>query len=126
MALHDALPILGGHNSEVSSGTRSVLIESACFNPTSIRKTSRKLGLQTDASYRYERGVDPNLARKAADRAATLIAELAGGEVVDACTDVYPSPGGPAELTLRTERVSRLLVTDLDQDYLIRTLRALD
>ena len=118
--------VMGGHNSEVSSGTRSVLIESACFNPTSIRKTSRKLGLQTDASYRYERGVDPNLARKAADRAATLIAELAGGEVVDACTDVYPFPVGPAELTLRTERVNRLLGTDLDPDYMIRTLRALD
>src|SRR5690625_7013862 len=105
MALHDALPILGGHNSEVSSGTRSVLIESACFNPTSIGKTSRKPGLQTDASYRYERGVDPNLARKAADRAATLIAELAGGEVVDACTDVYHFTVGPAELTLRNVRV---------------------
>src|SRR5690625_4716672 len=118
--------VMGGHNSEVSSGTRSVLIESACFNPTSIRKTSRKLGLQTDASYRYERGVDPNLARKAADPAAPLIADIAVATGAAASADHPPPPVGAAHRSLLAARQDRLLRTNLGTDYVNRTPATLD
>ena len=70
--------VMGGENSEVTSATRNILIESAYFNPSSIRNTSKALHLSTDASYRFERGTDPNGTVYAAERAAQLITELSG------------------------------------------------
>ncbi len=79
--------IMGGENSEIRETTRNVLIESAYFNPTSIRRTAKQLGLSSDASYRFERGADFNILEFAAERAAQMIAELAGGEIVEGVLD---------------------------------------
>ncbi|MEX0685628.1 MAG: phenylalanine--tRNA ligase subunit beta [Balneolales bacterium] len=108
--------IMGGQNSEINSNTQHVLIESACFEPVSTRKTSKKLGLQTDSSYRFERGVDPNMAAKAAKRCANMIAEVSGGISEQAITDLYPDPEAPAELTLRMRRLNMILGTTIAQE----------
>jgi len=101
--------VMGGENSEVTASTKNILIESAYFNPTSIRKTSKFLGLSTDASYRFERGTDPSNTLYAAERAAQLMAELSGGEVVNGCIDVYPYPISAKEITLRFHQIKRVL-----------------
>ena len=82
--------VMGGENSEITTSTKNILIESAYFNPSSIRKTSKALGLSTDASYRFERGTDPNITKFAAERCAQLIAEIAGGKIAKGIIDVYP------------------------------------
>jgi len=101
--------IMGGMDSEISDGTRRVLLESAYFLPQSIRRTSKTLGLMTEASYRFERGADIELLPRALDRSAQLIAELAGGRVATGTIDVYPSPIPRREVTLRPNRARRLL-----------------
>ncbi len=101
--------VMGGENSEISNETADILIESAYFNPSSIRKTSKVLGLSTEASYRFERGCDPNNALYAAERTSQLISELAGGEVTDGSIDVYPRKIKEREVRLRFERVNKLL-----------------
>lgn len=100
--------VMGGQNSEVTDSTTNVLIESAWFSPASIRRTARKLGLQTDASYRFERGVDPEGTLRAARRAAGLMVELAGGRVA-ATVDVYPKPYSEKVVELRPSRVESIL-----------------
>jgi len=85
------------------------LIESAYFNPSSIRKTSKALGLSTDSSYRFERGTDPNITKFAAERAAQLVSELADGKVAKGLIDVYPKVILPKEIELRFSRTSRIL-----------------
>lgn len=104
--------VMGGVDSEVSDDTKNVLIESAYFDPASIRKTAKEQMLQSDASYRFERGVDPQLQRIAAERCARLLAEVAGGTVEDTCTDEHPVKTEETELTLRKSYVNRLLGTD--------------
>ncbi len=89
--------VMGGQNSEVSDDTTDILLESAYFNPVTIRRTSKRLGLHTESSHRFERGADVDMVPLALDRAAALIAELAGGEVAQKQVDVYP-----AELVKRT------------------------
>ena len=84
--------IMGGVNSEVSSNTSNVLIESALFHPANIRNTSKKLGLQSESSYRFERGVDPEGVVRASDRALQLILKLCSGGVAKGIIDQYPSP----------------------------------
>ncbi len=101
--------VMGGENSEVTSSTKNILIESAYFNPTSIRKTSKYLGLTSDAAYRFERGTDPSITVYAAERAAQLMAELSGGEIVDGVIDVYPTKISEKEITLRFNQVERVL-----------------
>lgn len=101
--------VMGGENSEVTASTKNLLIESAYFNPSSIRNTSKALGLSTDASYRFERGTDPNGTIYAADRAARLITQFAGGEILGGVLDIYPAPIEPKEIRLRFERVERIL-----------------
>ncbi len=118
--------IMGGVDSEVSDQTEDVLIESAWFNPGSIRKTAKEQTLQTDASYRFERGVDPRLQRIAAERAAKLIAETAGGTIVDGCTDVHPVKTEEKEITLRKSYVNRLLGTELRVDEIKDILHGLE
>jgi len=116
--------IMGGMDSEISGDTRRVLLESACFQPQSIRRTSKMLGLMTEASYRFERGTDIELVPGALDRAAQLIAELAGGRVATGTVDVYPSPTARREVTLRPNRARRMLgcriSTGRMNDYLER------
>jgi len=118
--------VMGGVDSEVSDSTINVLIESAYFNPADIRKTAKEQVLQTDASYRFERGIDPQLQRIAAERAAQLMADIAGGKVVDTCTDVHPVKTEQKELTLRKSYVNRLLGTDFSTDKIKDILGGLE
>jgi len=101
--------VMGGANTEVSDRTRRVLLESAWFLPSSIRRTSRTLGLATDAAYRFERGADIEALVDASDRAAQLIAELAGGTVARGMVDAHPTPRARVRVPLRMARVSRVL-----------------
>ena len=117
--------VMGGENSEVSEATRDVLIESAYFDPTSIRKTAKALGLQTDASYRFERGVDPNGQLWAAARAARLIAEVAGGEVVPGAVDAHPTKHEPREVLLRPKRLAHVLGAEVPTKEIERLLEAI-
>ncbi|MEM9997988.1 MAG: phenylalanine--tRNA ligase subunit beta [Bacteroidota bacterium] len=114
--------IMGGQNSEVSDGTTNVLLESAYFDPVTIRRAAKGLGLQTNASYRFERGVDPNGVVRAAARAAALIAEVAGGEIVPGIVDAYPAPIAPRVLPLRPARVTQVLGVEIDTDEIVRLL----
>jgi phenylalanyl-tRNA synthetase beta chain len=108
--------VMGGENSEITSSTKNILIESAYFNPSSIRKTSKSLGLSTDASYRFERGTDPNITKFAAERAAQLISELADGKVAKGIIDVYPEVILPKEIKLRFSRTSKILGYDIPSE----------
>ncbi len=101
--------VMGGENSEVTPSTKNVLIESAYFNPSSIRKTAKRLGLSTDASYRFERGSDFNITQWAARRAAQLIQEVAGGEIYSGEIDAYPTPITLKTAKLRYSRISKIL-----------------
>src|SRR6185295_18531711 len=101
--------VMGGQNSEVSERTTRVLLESAYFDPGTTRRTSRALGLRTDAAYRFERGADIEGLVDANDRAAQLMAELAGGEVARGLVDVYPRRRKPVRVRLRMSRVERVL-----------------
>ncbi len=101
--------VMGGENSEVSDKTKNILIESAYFNPSSVRKTSRSLQLSTDASYRFERGTDPGNTVWAANRAAQLMAELGEGKILKGVIDNYPSKIDTKEVTIRYARIERIL-----------------
>lgn len=103
--------VMGGQNSEVSEKTKHVLLESAYFQPTSIRRTSKRLGLMTDSSKRFERGCDPNMVPIALDRAAMLIAELSGGEVVKGVVDVKTAEFKEKEIICRVSRINQVLGT---------------
>ncbi|MEX0845767.1 MAG: phenylalanine--tRNA ligase subunit beta [Balneolaceae bacterium] len=118
--------VMGGVDSEVSDDTTDILIESAYFDPGSIRRTAKEQTLQTDASYRFERGIDPNLQAKAAERAAQLIAEVAGGKVADETIDIHPTKTEAHELTLRKSYTNRLLGTDFDTDAISSILFGLE
>jgi len=117
--------VMGGAKTEVSSTTRHIFLESACFDPGSIRRTSKALGLTTEASYRFERSVDPELVPLALERACDLLAELANGEVVLGRIDLYPQPALARELTLRTERTNAILGTSLSQIEIAQCLKRL-
>ena len=101
--------VMGGANTEVGEATTRVLLESAYFQPVSIRRTSRALGLATDAAYRFERGADVEALATASARTAGLIAELAGGTVARGVVDAYPRRRRPVRLRLRMARVRRVL-----------------
>ncbi len=101
--------IMGGENSEITDSTTDVLIESAYFNPTSIRRSAKKFGLSTDASHRFERGTDIENVIFAVDRAAALMAEIAGGEVLSGIIDEYPLKQIPKTFSFRPERAGKLL-----------------
>jgi phenylalanyl-tRNA synthetase beta chain len=101
--------VMGGVDSEVSDDTRRIVLESANFDMKSIRRTARELKLRTDASVRFERGLDPNLARDAAARATRLILDLSPGATVSAFADVYPEPRMPRPLSLPFSEIERLL-----------------
>lgn len=101
--------VMGGLNSEINNDTTSVLIESAYFAPFSIRRTSRHLGLVTESSYRFERGVDPSRTADAADRAVRLLKQLTGGEVYRGRVDAYPNKIKPVRVSFRNKQVERVL-----------------
>ncbi len=117
--------IMGGADTEVSETTKHVFLESAHFEPGVIRRASKALGLSTEASYRFERFVDPELAPLALERACDLLAELADGEVVLGRVDLQPIPFMPRTLALRPARANAILGTALDDAILAGSLRRL-
>ncbi|HLF40186.1 MAG TPA: phenylalanine--tRNA ligase subunit beta, partial [Acidimicrobiia bacterium] len=108
--------IMGGGDSEVSESTTEILLESAYFTPDGILRSSKRLGLRTESSARFERGVDPNGVAIAADRAWELLREVASGQVAAGTLDSDPEPVEPRRIRLRTARVNTVLGTDLDTD----------
>lgn len=117
--------VMGGETTEVSDATVDILLESASFDTATTSRTSRALGLISEASSRFEKGVDPNSCVAALDRAAQLMADLAGGEVAPGVVDVYPRPRESRVLSLRVERLNAILGTWLDEAEVARILTAL-
>jgi phenylalanyl-tRNA synthetase beta chain len=118
--------VMGGANSEVNENTTRVLIESAHFDPSTVRKGAKKLGLSTDASRRFERGVDPNLTVRALDLAASLMIQIAGGKVSRGLIDIKKEEFKPKTINLRINRVNGLLGTHLGQGEIESLLTRLD
>lgn len=118
--------VMGGLNSEVTEKTTTVLIEAANFNAISVRKTSKALGLRSEASNRYEKGLDPNLIDLALERAAALMAELGEGQVVAGKLDCYPQKVLPNQFMMRPEKIRRLIGDDLTDEEIINILTSLE
>ncbi len=118
--------VMGGENSEITNSTRNVLIESAYFNPSSIRRTSKKLGIQSDASYRFERGVDIDNLIYSADRAAQLIADLSGGEIVGGYVDAYPLKMEKPMINLNLNKTEKIIGIHIPKDKILDILRRLN
>ncbi len=118
--------VMGGMNSEISLSTTRVLIESAYFGPASIRRTSKKLGLSTEASYRFERGADWDNTVPAIARTCSLIEQLAGGKIAGSLQDIYPRKKDPVRITLRQANTKALLGADLTSEFIESTLRRLN
>src|SRR5713101_2102001 len=117
--------VMGGGATEVTQATTTVLLESAYFNPGSVRRTSRALGLHTDAAYRFERGADIEGLREALDRAAQLMADLGGGTVAKGVVDVYPGPKPRPRIALRRSRIERLIGVCPSHEEVVRILQGL-
>jgi phenylalanyl-tRNA synthetase beta chain len=117
--------VMGGENSEVGPRTRNVLIESALFNPTNVRRTAKALGMATEASRRFERGIDPEGCPRAADRAARLMAELSGASIAPGRIDAYPWPVSPQRIRLRPAKVNGLLGMKLPEQEIRSSLERL-
>ncbi|MBT0653044.1 phenylalanine--tRNA ligase subunit beta [Geomobilimonas luticola] len=118
--------IMGGENSEIKDTTTNILLESAYFNPTAIRLTSKRLGLHTESSHRFERGADIAILTRALDRAAALIAELAGGTIARGLIDVHPEPVPQRTIAVRLDRVNRMLGIALTTDDVAAIFRNLE
>lgn len=118
--------VMGGKNSEISDATTSVFIESAYFNPSSIRRTAKQLGISSDAAYRFERGVDINMLPHAALRAAQMIIELAGGHIADDMLDIYPNVHEEKHITLRIEKAGAMLGKVIDAHTAKTCLESID
>lgn len=117
--------IMGGEETEISGATTDVLIESAYFDPSSVRRTARALNLHTEASYRFERGTDYEGVLRAQERAVALICELAGGAATEDAIDVYPRKLEPARVSLRPSRVRTLTGLHVETEEMRRILSAL-
>ncbi len=117
--------VMGGEDSGISPATRSVMLESAWFDPISIRRTAKSHGMHTEASHRFERGADIEMAPRALDRAAGLIAELAGGEVLKGIVDVYPAPKRREAILLRPSEILHILGAEVPGEEVERILRSL-
>jgi phenylalanyl-tRNA synthetase beta chain len=118
--------IMGGINSEISSGSKNILIESACFDPVTIRRGSKSLGLSTEASYRFERGIDIEGVKDALRRALMLMHQQAGGNINKGIIDVYPKPYHPPVIDMRIEKTNNFLGTSLKKEKVITYLEALE
>ena len=117
--------VMGGLNSEVSENTKTVLLESACFDPKTIRKTAKRLGITSEASHRFERGTDPNNTLYAVDRAAQLLSEVAGGKVARGVVDAYPRPVKPWTVFLRPSRIQTVLGKVIPGERIVSLLQGL-
>lgn len=118
--------IMGGLDSEITQQSTRVLIESAYFQPRSIRRSSKNLGLRSESSYRFERGVDPEGVLRAVDRAAQLMQQVGGGRIARGRIDAYPNPVRIPELKLRVERTNRFLGTQLKASQMADALRSIE
>lgn len=117
--------VMGGLNSEISLSTKKILLESAYFQPASIRRTSRKLGLSTEASYRFERGADWENTTTAIARACYLIQQLAGGRIAGSIQDVYPKRKDPVRISLDRGKIAALLGVEFSCEFIESTLNRL-
>jgi phenylalanyl-tRNA synthetase beta chain len=117
--------VFGGMDSGVGDSTTSVFVESACFNPVWVRKTAKRHGLNTDSSFRYERGTDPEITVYALKRAALLIERLAGGKVSSAITDLYPTQVEPFRFDISFEYINSLIGKQISTETVCTILRAL-
>ena len=118
--------VMGGANTEINSNTRDVLLETAYFNPQNIRATSKKLGLHTDASYRFERGADIGCVDWVGRRAAKLILDVSGGQLLAGDLDAFPQAPDPKQIVLRYERVNAILGVSIDPAEVNEFLEGLD
>jgi phenylalanyl-tRNA synthetase beta chain len=118
--------VFGGIDSGVTENTTSIFLESAYFNPVSVRKTAKRHGLNTDASFRFERGIDPNICEYALKRAALLIQELAGGEITSDVIDIYPNKIKDFEVRLSFENAKKLIGEEIPKETIKQILTSLD
>lgn len=112
--------IMGGENSMVTDTISTLLFEAACFDGTNIRLSSKRIGMRTDASAKFEKGLDPNLALEAVNRACQLIEELGCGEVVEGVIDIYPNPVEPWKLPFEPAKMNRLLGMDISEELMLQ------
>lgn len=118
--------IMGAQNSEVRGDTSTILVEVANFNDTCIRATAKKLGIRTEASSRFEKGVDPNICATVADRVCKLIEDLGVGKVQRGAVDVYPNPKTPWTVSARMSRINKVLGTNLSEEAMREILESLE
>lgn len=118
--------VFGGQNSGVTEETQNVFLESAYFDAVSIRKSSKRYGLKTDASFRFERGTDPDMTLPALQYAAVLIQEIAGGKVTSKVSDIYPNPVKPFEFNVNLNRVRSLIGHNIDNEQIISIIKSLE
>ena len=117
--------VMGGENSEITEQTEMIVFESAMFDSVSIRTTSRRLGMRTEASGRFERGVNCEGCMTALERACQLVEELGAGEIIGGYVDAYPNPKPVRTLKLEPERVSAYIGAEIDRDFMVKTLEKL-
>ena len=117
--------VMGGENSEIKDETTTVVLESANFLRSSVRKTSKQLGLRTEASSRYEKGIDPNLCKEAANRFCHLVEVLGAGTVVDGIIDVYPEPVEAKPVKVRVSRVNKVMGTNISRKEMVEIIKSL-
>lgn len=118
--------IMGGENSKITDDVTTMLFEAACFDGTNIRLSGKKLGMRTDAQAKFEKGLDPNTAMEAMNRACQLVTELGAGEVVGGYVDVYPEVRQPEHVAYDVEKINNLLGTDIDEDTMVGYFEKLD
>lgn len=118
--------IMGGENSMITDDVKTVLFEAACFDGTNIRLASKRIGLQTDASFKFTKGLDPNTAMEAINRACQLVEEMNCGDVVGGVVDVYPNPVAPKVLPFEPERYNNLLGTDISKEDMLAYFKKLE
>ena len=118
--------IMGGANSMITDDVKTMLFEAACFDGTNIRLSSKRIGLRTDASAKFDNGLDPNNAEEAINRACQLIEELGAGEVVGGIVDVYPTVKEPVRIPFEPERINALLGTDISAEEMLGYFKKID
>lgn len=118
--------IMGGENSMITDSVTTLLFEAACFDGTNIRRSSKKVGLRTDASTKFEKGLDPNTAKLAIDRACQLIVELGAGEVVGGTVDIYENKREGKKVVLNADKINQILGTDIAEATMIGYFRNID
>ena len=118
--------IMGGENSMITDDVKTMLFEAACFDGVNIRKSSKRVGLRTDASGKFEKGLDPNNAKEAIDRACQLVEEMGAGEVVGGTVDVYSKVKEPVRVPFDADKINAMLGTDISEEDMIGYFKKID